>query len=121
MKLKEHPFLERIRAERRIISAVNYWHVAGGVQLAGTSKKAIERWFERIPVQVQQRKDVRALRERLQDAGHETKLASNGSHRGAMVAERVRRDALDAAIRSVESAVHEVCNRDRLEALNQES
>ena len=114
MKNRAHPFIERIRAERRIISVVNSCEVTVPAQLAGTSVKSIARWFEGIPVNIRQREDVQVLREKLEEAGQATKLASNGSHRGAMVAERVRRDALNSAISNVERAVQELSTADNL-------
>ena len=108
-----HPFVERIRAERAIVSAVNGCRAVVGMALAGTSERAIARWFDGIPADVNGRASVLRLRERLMEAGQTTKLASNGSHRGAMVAETVRREAIDSAIERVRKAAADVCADER--------
>ena len=105
----DHPFVERIRAERAVVSAVNGCRGVVGIELAGTSERAITRWFEGIPVDVRGRESVLRLREQLMAAGQTTKLASNGSHRGAMVAETVRREAIHSAIERVRKAATDVC------------
>lgn len=104
----KHPFVERIRAEREIVSLVNACRPVVEAELAGTSKKAVARWFERIPADVRDREAVGRLRDRLVEAGQTTKLAGNGSHRGAMLAEGVRRDAMEAAIDLVRAAAGNV-------------
>ena len=108
MGVEEHPFVERIRAERAMITAVNGCRSVVGAELAGTSEKAIADWFGRIPVALKCRVEVGELRLRLEEAGRATKLASSGSHRGAMIAERVRREASADAVELVERAVSEV-------------
>lgn len=104
-----HPFVERLRAERAIVSAVNGCRAVVGMELAGTSERAIARWFEGIPVEVRGRESVLRLREQLMAAGQTTKLASNGSHRGAMLVETARREAIDSAIERVRKATTDVC------------
>ena len=104
----EHPFVDRIRAERAIITAANRCGGVVGAELAGTSKKAIVDWFERIPSGVRRREEIGVLRVRLAEAGRVTRLASSGSHRGAMIAQRVRREVLVEALESVEQAVRDV-------------
>ena len=105
----DHPFVERIRAERAIVSAVNRCREVVGMELAGTSERAIARWFEGIPVNVRGRQPVLRLREELIEAGRTAKLASNGSHRGAMLAATVRREAMDSAVARVRKATADVC------------
>lgn len=105
----DHPFVERLRAERAIVSAVNGCRAVVGMELAGTSERAIARWFEGIPTDVKGRESVLRLREELMEAGRTAKLASNGSHRGAMLAAVVRREAMDSAIERVRKATADVC------------
>ena len=108
MVIGRHPFVERIRAEREIITAVNSCRSVLMAELAGTSEKAIADWFQRIPPAVRKRDEVRNLRERLDEAGQITKLASNGSHRGAMVGATMRRDAIKSSIDQVKQALARV-------------
>ena len=105
MGIEGHPFVERIRAERAIVTAVNRCRGVLGVELAGTSEKAVARWHDRIPEGLRCRAEVRMLLLRLNEAGRGMRLASSGSHRGAMVAEWIRRDASADAVESVEQAV----------------
>ena len=108
MGVEEHPFVDRIRAERAIVSSVNRCRGVVGVELAGTSEKAIADWFARIRVEMRRREEVGVLRIKVEEAGRTTRLASSGSHRGAMIAERVRREAAENALESVEQAVGDV-------------
>ena len=105
-----HPFVQRIRAERAMVSAVNSCGSVLGAELAGTSEKAIAAWFGQIPVHLRSREEVMRLRERLKEAGQTAKLASNGSHRGAMLAWSVRRDAIESAIELVQESARKVCS-----------
>ena len=108
MGVEEHPFVERIRAERAIVTAVNGCRGVVGVELAGTSEKAIEDWFDQMPVAMRCRVEIGVLRVKLEEAGRTPRLASRGSHRGAMIAERVRRDASEHAVEAVEQAASDV-------------
>ena len=108
MGVEEHPFVDRIRTERVIVIAANRCRGVVGAELAGTSEKAIADWFVRIPAEIGRREEVGVLRRKLEEAGRTTRLASSGSHRGAMIAERVRRDAAEDAVESVEQAVGNV-------------
>ena len=104
----DHPFVERIRAERAIVAAVNSCRAVVGIELAGTSERAIVRWFEGTPPAVRRRASVLRLRDELVAAGQTAKLASNGSHRGAMLATIVRREAMDSAVERVRRATADV-------------
>lgn len=108
MDTEKHPFVDRVRAERAIIAAVNRCRDIIGVELAGTSEKAIADWFSRIGAEMRGRDEVGGLRLRLEQAGRATRLASSGSHRGAMIADRVRAEAFEEAVASVEQAVVDV-------------
>ena len=105
MRAEDHPFVDRIRAERAIVRAVNRCRGVVGVELAGTSEKAIAEWFVRIPFQVRRGEDVVVLRRKLVEASRDMRLGSNASHRGAMVAERVRREVADDAIDAIEQVI----------------
>ena len=96
-----HPFVERVRAEREIVSAVNACRPVLKAELTGTSTKAISAWFGEIPSSVRNREDVLALRQRLNEAGRIARLASSGSHRGAMVGERLRSEVIESSVRLV--------------------
>lgn len=100
-----HPFVERIRGEREIITAVNSYRSVLIAELVGTSEKAIADWFQRIPTAVRMRDEVCDLRERLVEAGQITKLVSSGSHRGAMVGATMGRDATRSSIVRVKDAL----------------
>lgn len=108
MATERHPFVERIRAEREIIAEVNSYQSVLTAELVGTSEKAIADWFERIPTAVRMRTEVGDLRERLVEAGQNTKLASGGSHRGAMVGATVRREAVRSSILRVRQTLARV-------------
>ena len=108
MKAERHPFVDRVRSERAIIAAVNRCRDIIGVELAGTSEKAITDWFGRIRGEMRCRDEIGVLRCKLEEAGRTTRLASSGSHRGAMIADRVRREAFEEAVASVEQAVVDV-------------
>lgn len=108
MAPEDHPFVKRVRAEREMVAAVNACRSIFFVELAGTSPQAIAAWFRRIPSGVQKHNEVRILRERLDQAGRIAKLASNGSHRGAMTGEHLRRDAIEESVRLVTSAARRV-------------
>ena len=110
--LENHPFVQRIRAERAIVHAVNSCREVVCAELFGTSEKAIARWYARIPVSVKRRGSVIHLRESLREAGQITKLASNGSHRGAMLPERVQAERVSAAVDRVIAAATEVSATD---------
>lgn len=110
MEADAHPFVERIRAEREIVSAINACRPVLKAELAGTSPKAVAAWFREIPSSVRNREDVRALRQRLDEAGRVARLDSSGSHRGAMVGERLRPDAMESSVRLVRIAARRVRN-----------
>ena len=109
---ENHPFVQRIRAERTIIYAVNGCREVVCAELVGTSEKAIARWYASIPGRVKRRGSVIHLRECLREAGQITKLASNGSHRGAMLPERVQAERVSAAVDRVIAAATEVSATD---------
>ena len=109
MSVGNHPFVERIRAERAMVSTVNDCRSVLGAELAGTSEKAIAAWFGQIPVHIRNREEVIRLRKRLKEAGQTAKLASNGSHRGAMLAWSIRRDAIESAIDLVQKSARRIC------------
>ena len=104
----DHPFVERIRAEREMVAAVNAYRSIFVAELAGTSAKAVTAWFDGVPPAVRHRDEVRILRERLVEAGRSAKLASTGSHRGAMVGERLRRAAVERSVTLVKTAASRV-------------
>ena len=108
MRVNEHPFVERIRIERAIVTAVNKCRNILSVELVGTSEKAIANWYGRIPDEVRCHEEVSVLFRRLNEASRVTRLSSNGSHRGAMLAERVRSSASMEAVEFVEQAISEV-------------
>ena len=80
-----HPYIRRIRAERRILRCINQQRALFGSELAGLSAAALDRWLQTMPgdVKASLGKD---LASRLYYVGRLTKLSSNGSHRGAMLA-----------------------------------
>ncbi|MCZ6803048.1 MAG: hypothetical protein O7D86_03705 [Proteobacteria bacterium] len=81
-----HPFLKRIRTERTIISLVNKWSDYFDSDLTGLSREAVRVWFNGISKPIRSKESVKRVRDRLEYIGQLSKLASNGSHRGAMVA-----------------------------------
>ena len=81
-----HPFLKRIRTERFIIGLINGRHDYFRSELTGLSREAITAWFDGISETIRSNKDVGKLRDKLEYVGQISKLASNGSHRGAMIA-----------------------------------
>lgn len=81
-----HPFVERIRLERKIISLINQYHTYFGNELMGLSQKAIQKWFDSLPETKKEYKAVGSVKEKLENLGRLARISSNGSHRGAMVA-----------------------------------
>lgn len=104
----EHPFVERIRFERAIVSAVNRRRPLLRATLVGTSEKAIARWFEQIPDEFRGHRALVELGRQLREAGQFAKLTSSGSHRGAMVAESAHRRVRDETFQCIEETLKRV-------------
>lgn len=81
-----HPFLKRIRTERVIISLINEQSGYFSSELTGLSTEAVRAWFNGITKPARSNQDTKAIKDKLEYIGKLTKLESNGSHRGAMVA-----------------------------------
>jgi len=93
-----HPFLKRIRTERAIISLINEQCGYFGSELTGLSIEAVRGWFNGISEPVTASQDMKAIKNKLEYLGKLTKLESNGSHRGAMVAPVPNEEVTDQLI-----------------------
>ena len=100
-----HPFSHRIHTERKVLSTINYYSSYFGSQLAGTSQRAIECWFQRIPEKRRLRNDTQKIRSQLDYLGRITRLASSGSHRGAMIAPVTHYNSVDSILGEIMSTL----------------
>ena len=81
-----HPFVKRIRLERKVIGLVNKHRNYFGNELVGLSQKAIQTWFDSLPESKRKYEATGWVKEKLESLGRLSGISSNGSHRGAMVA-----------------------------------
>lgn len=89
-----HPFVERIRLERKVIGLVNQHRTYFGIQLVGLSQKAIQTWFDSLPESKRKYEATGWVKEKLEYLGCLARISSNGSHRGAMVAPTPQREVV---------------------------
>jgi len=100
-----HPYIRRIRAEREILQVINEHADYFSAELRGLSNVAIEKWFSTIPQDNKERHGVVGLKDRLVYLGNVTKLASNGSHRGAMIAPAPNEEIVQLCIAELRKSV----------------
>lgn len=81
-----HPFIRRIRTEREVLAVINSHKSLFNNELTGLSPDAVESWFTKMPEEVKTLDSISKIKAKIISIGRFTKLASNGSHRGAMVA-----------------------------------
>jgi len=84
--MSTHPFIRRIRAEREILAVINAHSERFGCELSGLGVAAIEKWSTNLPEDVFPPATKSVLLQKLVSISTLTRLSSNGSHRGAMVA-----------------------------------
>ena len=81
-----HPFIERIRTERRVIAFVNNRLVKDVPRLQGLSKGAIKSWFEALKTKSSNVAELSYAEECLFRLCNQIRMNSGLSHRGAMIA-----------------------------------
>lgn len=102
-----HPFLTRIRTERTIISLINKSSSYLGSELTGLSKEAVEAWFNGIYEPIKLTESMTKVRDKLEYMSRLTKLASNGSHRGAMIAPVPNKEVTQQLLHEISQTMEE--------------
>jgi len=72
--------------ERAIIGLINERSGYLKAELTGLSVEAVKTWFDGVSETARLNSDIKGVKDKLEYIGRLTKLESNGSHRGAMVA-----------------------------------
>ena len=61
-----HPFVDRIRLERKVIGLVNQYQTYFRNELVGLSQKAIQLWFESLPESTRKYEKIMLVKEKLE-------------------------------------------------------
>lgn len=110
----QHPFLHRLRLERKLIRVVNSRLPPSFPSLNGTSSAAIENWFHHLVARDVGELDFwRMVCELLNNTGKRLRLHSDASHRGFAEDRLLDDDQTSALIREIEVLVTTVSHADR--------
>lgn len=99
----QHPFLHRLRLERKLIRAVNSRLSPNSPQLNGTSCAAIDSWLKDMECNLSSNLQLwKTLCQLLKHTGNRLRLHSDASHRGFAEGRLLDDDETSTLIQEVE-------------------